>query len=303
MAESFAGQTREVFDAHHRQQAADDAIFNRLTSLITPDYFGMTPAEFQGLKILDAGCGSNANASAAFLALGAQVHSIDIGEEWMDCAQSRLEKFGDSSTLGAEDVLSLSLPTGTYDFVHCAGVLHHTLDPRQGFAELARVTRPGGLTFVTVMANGDGVLYEWINALRRRYQEDEQFRATIDGLSHSHIEAWLDWIFTVKTVNERRDTDAREETVIRSIFDEDLVLTIKDRLQAPTYSEFAFTEDQMRHWYAEEWFHDVRRLTRYTKGFSNIRQFLAPMYLEYAHPYSRFWFGEGYVQLIGTKQA
>jgi SAM-dependent methyltransferase len=303
MTKSFAGQTREVFDAHHRQQAADEAIFNRLISLITPEYFGMKPAEFHGLNVLDAGCGSNANASAAFLALGARVHSIDIGEAWMDCAQSRLAKFGDSSTLGSENVLSLSLTTGAYDFVHCAGVLHHTLDPRQGFAELARVTRPGGLAFVTVMANGDGILYEWINSLRRRYQVDERFRAAIDGLSHIHIEAWLDWLFAVKTLQEPRGTDALEETVIRSMFDEDLVLTIKDRLQAPTYSEFAFTEEQLRGWYAEEGFHDVRRLTRYTEGFSNLRRFLAPMYLEYAHPYSRFWFGEGYVQLIGTKAA
>jgi 2-polyprenyl-3-methyl-5-hydroxy-6-metoxy-1,4-benzoquinol methylase len=300
---SFAQETRTVFDAHHRQQAADEAIFNRLTALVTPEYFGMASADFKGLRILDAGCGSNANASAAFLALGAQVHSVDVGEAWMDCAQSRLEQFGDSSTLGAEDILNLSLPTGGYDVVHCAGVLHHTLDPRKGFAELARVTRPGGRTFITVMANGDGVLYEWINALRRRYQADEQFRRAIDGLSHRQIEAWLDWLFAVKANNEIRDTDAREEAVVRSLFDDDLVLTIKDRLQAPTYSEFAFTEKQLREWYAEEGFDDVRRLTRYTKGFANLRRFLAPMYLEYANPYSRMWFGEGYVQLIGTKRA
>jgi SAM-dependent methyltransferase len=297
---AFRTVTRSVFDAHHREQASDERIYERLTGLVTPDYFGVADDFFTTRDVLDAGCGSNANASYAFLRCGARhVHSVDVGDEWMDCARARLGEFGERSSLGSEDVLDLGLGDGSFDFVHCAGVLHHTLDPARGFRELARVTRPGGQLFVTIMANGDGVLYQCINLLRRRYQEDASFRRSVDGLTADTLRAGIEWLLSVKEANE--PSTSEEAGVIRGLVDEDLVLTVKDRLQAPTYHEFAFTEEQVRSWYLAAGFGEVRRLTRYTRGFENLRRFLAPLYYHHDHPVARFWFGEGYVQMIGTK--
>lgn len=308
--DTLARATRRVFDAHHREQAADDEIFQRLISLVSPSYFGFDDDYFSDKVVLDAGCGSNANATFAFLAHGAaHVCAADLGSEWMDCARQQLARFAPRFELSAQDVLALTLPENRFDFVHCAGVLHHTADPEAGFRELARVTKPSGHLFVTIMANGDGVIYSCVNHLRRRYAEDAGFRSAVDGLTPRVVDDALDWLLAARREQGEADGEesrlqvADEERFVRSLFDGDLVLTIKDRLQAPTYHEFDFTEAQVRSWFAACGFSDVRRLSRYPHGFRNLRRFLAPMYHEYDHPVARFWFGEGYLQMIGRKWA
>jgi ubiquinone/menaquinone biosynthesis C-methylase UbiE len=297
---TFEQVTRGVFDRHHRVQAANSDLYDRLVSLVSPEYFGLPADHFRARTVLDAGCGSNANASFAFLALGAaRVHSADLGEAWMDCARARLEPFAERSVLDAQDVLLLSYPDASFDFVHCAGVLHHTTDPARGFRELARVTRPGGRTFITMMANGDGLLYQGVNLLRRRYAEDEVFRRQVNHLDGATLARFVQWLLDAKDAREPSTSAERE--VLLSLVDDDLALTIRDRLEAPTYSDFDFTEAQLRGWFEAAGYVNVRRLTRYTRHFRNARRFLAPLYEQYDHPYAKLLFGEGYVQLIGTK--
>ena len=89
----------------------------------------------------------------------------------------------------------------------------------------------------------------------------------------------------------------RDREFLSSLVDDDLILTVKDRLQAPTYWGFNFSEAQLRGWFEARGYKDVRRLTRYTKHFANGRRFLAPLYYHYDHPVARFFLGEGYVQL------
>jgi ubiquinone/menaquinone biosynthesis C-methylase UbiE len=298
---AFEKQTRAVFDAHHREQDKDEAIFQRLVSLVSEEYFGFPRGAFAGMKILDAGCGSNANASFAALALGAgHVTSLDMGEGWQPVARRRLQRWSDRSTLVAGSVLELPFKDGQFDFVHCAGVLHHSADAARGFAELARVTRPGGHCFVSIMCNGDGALYRCFNALREVYARDPEFRKTVQELSQEKLDSGLDWLLSEKD-NHEAERIPGENAFFRSLFDRDLLLTIKDRIEAPTYYEFAISEAMMRNWYERAGFTEVRRVTRYTKHFQNLRRFLAPMYLHYDHPISRFWFGEGYVQVVGRK--
>jgi SAM-dependent methyltransferase len=299
----FEQATRTVFDRHHREQAGNEHIFGRLVGLISEEYFGVEPGAFATWRILDAGCGSNANASFAFLARGAKsVVSLDLGDAWISCASTRLSRFGDRSELVPGNVLSLPFEAGRFDLVHCAGVLHHTADPARGFRELARVTGPGGRLFVTIMGNANGIIYSCINTLRQKYLSDAQFRATVDGLDVEVLSAGIGWLLSEKDDAEPELLPG-ENAVFRSFFDQDLILTIKDRLQAPTYHEFAFTETQIREWFADAGFEDVRRLTRYPKGFRNLRRFLAPMYCHYDHPTARLWFGDGYIQMIGRRPA
>ncbi|WEX79328.1 class I SAM-dependent methyltransferase (plasmid) [Sinorhizobium numidicum] len=294
-------ETRAVFDRHQRQQENDEHIFTRLVSLVDEEYFGFDPGGFKGLSILDAGCGSNANASFAFLEKGAaKVTSLELGQEWMDCAARRLSSFGMRSALVGGSVLDLPFDDRDFDLVHCAGVLPHTADPRRGFDELARVTRPSGHFFLTIMGTGNGVLYRCINHLRALYTSDAGFRRTIDDLDGRTAKEALNWLLAVKNQNECPLLEG-EDDFVRSLFDDDLFVTLRDRLQAPTYHEFDFTEEQIRSWFAENGFSDVRRISRYTKGFHNLRRYLAPMYLNYDHPVARFWFGDGCIQMIGRK--
>ncbi|MEI9425927.1 class I SAM-dependent methyltransferase [Mesorhizobium sp. Cs1299R1N1] len=301
MESSFEIRTRTVFDHYQRDQENDPHIFDRLVSLIEEEYFGLAAGSFRGLDVLDAGCGSNANASYAFLEKGAHsVVSLELGDDWMDCARKRLSRFGPRSQLVAGSVLDLPFDERRFDFVHCAGVLPHTSDPKKGFEELARVTRPGGSFFLTIMGTANGVIYRCINHLRELYQNDEQFRSAIDNLNGSTARQAIDWLLNVKE-NEEREHIPGENKFFRSLFDDDLFVTIRDRFQAPTYHEFSFTEEQIRDWFVECGFDNIRRISRYTRNFHNLRRFLAPMYRHYDHPLARFWFGDGCIQMIGHK--
>lgn len=45
------------------------------------------------------------------------------------------------------DVTSMPFGTGTFDCVHSSSVLHHVLSPECAIKEMARVAKPGGITF------------------------------------------------------------------------------------------------------------------------------------------------------------
>lgn len=296
----FERDTRQVFDSHHREQEESDQIFERLTTLIDQDYFGVPQDFFEDKLVLDAGCGSNCNCSYALLKCGAKhVTSMDMGEEWQDCARKRLAPFSGRFTLISGNALDLPFEDEKFHFVHCAGVLHHTKNPNKGFRELCRVTAKGGQTFITIMGTGNGLLYEWINLLRSKYKNEQEFRSIIDELTYDDIRSGLDWIFgEMKKFDRVQD---HEKEILHSLFDTDFVLTIKDRLQAPTYHDFNFSEEQVRDWFATEGYSNIRRISRYPRGFDNLRRLLSPMYYHYNHPLARLWFGEGYLQMIGTK--
>jgi SAM-dependent methyltransferase len=57
---------------------------------------------------------------------------------------------------------------GCFDVVTCLDVIEHTPDDRATLAELRRVTRPGGLTLVTVPAYQ--ALWSWHDEANRHYR-------------------------------------------------------------------------------------------------------------------------------------
>jgi ubiquinone/menaquinone biosynthesis C-methylase UbiE len=115
---------------------------------------------FKNKICLDAGCGSGF-AVWVMNHLGANCYGCDIGD--MNKVRERLG--GLKVELENASVLDLPYPSDYFDFVHCNGVLHHTTNPRQGFTELVRVTKPGGVLFVGLY--GKGGLYNYSLRLGR----------------------------------------------------------------------------------------------------------------------------------------
>jgi len=107
--------------------------------------FGISPKEFAGKRVLDAGCG--AGAQSAFLARqGAEVTSVDLSGAIDVAAQlPDLEQ----SALAQADLCHLPLADGCFDIVYCEGVLQHTADAGVVLRELRRVLRPGGQLLAT----------------------------------------------------------------------------------------------------------------------------------------------------------
>jgi SAM-dependent methyltransferase len=74
---------------------------------------------------------------------------VDYSQHSLDLAQTLRDKFHlENVQFQRENILELSLPDASFDYVFCNGVLHHTSDPYGGFRHLVRITRPGGFIVV-----------------------------------------------------------------------------------------------------------------------------------------------------------
>lgn len=118
-----------------------------------------------GKRVLDAGCGSG-RSSVAMVAHGAaEVQAIDISESGLADARKRARNHPNIIFKHAS-VLDLPYPDNHFDFVWCAGVLHHTSDFRRGLAEVSRVCKQNeGKIFLLLYGTG-GLRWKLIKALR-----------------------------------------------------------------------------------------------------------------------------------------
>lgn len=105
----------------------------------------LTPSDFQGKRVLDAGCGMGRYALVA-LSLGAEVVAVDLSESLLRLA----ERAGREPRLHVVqgNLLRPPLQEGLFDIVYSHGVLHHTADTHAAFNGVAALVKPKGLLSV-----------------------------------------------------------------------------------------------------------------------------------------------------------
>lgn len=152
---------------------------------------------FRGKDCLDAGCGGG-RYTLALARLGARVAvGCDLSLAGLADAATRVRDHSGVHFLGGS-VLQLPHPDGTFDFVCCSGVLHHTPDPTRGLGELTRVLRPGGRLYVLLYGTG-GV--RWPTIMRVREHAQAMGYETVDkaiqraGLPANKQRTFLDDLF------------------------------------------------------------------------------------------------------------
>jgi len=98
--------------------------------------------------VVELGCGTGQLVN--FLGLkGRRMTGVDYSQHSLDLAGVLKEKFNLTNVhFQREDILKLSLPDESFDYVFCNGVLHHTSDPYGGFQHMVRVARPGAYLVV-----------------------------------------------------------------------------------------------------------------------------------------------------------
>ena len=98
------------------------------------------------LTILDAGCGTGEISSRlAKRYPRATVLGVDIIDGHLDLARSRYAALAGRLTFEHQSVYELPARDATFDLTVCRHVLHSIPHPDRVIAELARVTRPGGV--------------------------------------------------------------------------------------------------------------------------------------------------------------
>ncbi len=260
------GRLYEQIQKHHAQ---DPRALTRLRNLLTTTYLEVPHGYFHGKRCIDVGCGATGRALWSMVQMGAdRVYGLDVDPGYVERLLAANQDIADRIHLDVGSVLALPYEDESFDVVHCDGVLHHCPgeEPRLGFAELARITRPGGMLYLTV--SGRGGLLNWLTR-------------------PAHL------------VASRFDPITLERLLMTLTSDPDKVANTLSSLCPPVY-EYRFTERQVRGWFEARGFTDIRRLTRYPR-YDNYRQYLAPLYYNYQWALSRALYGEGYIQVRGIR--
>jgi ubiquinone/menaquinone biosynthesis C-methylase UbiE len=105
--------------------------------------------DVRNLAVGDIGCGTGRHA-LRLAAHGARVTAVDFSAGML--AKARAKPGAEQVTWVEHDIASeLPFSAATFDRVVCALVVDHIRDLRAFFAELRRITKPGGAVVVSVM--------------------------------------------------------------------------------------------------------------------------------------------------------
>jgi ubiquinone/menaquinone biosynthesis C-methylase UbiE len=112
--------------------------------------------DLKGKKCIDLGCGSGRYTIAMADAGASESWGFDLSYFAISEATKRAARLNYGNChFQAGSVLELPFEDESFDFVSCNGVLHHTTDPKQGLAELARITRKDGVAYVMLYGSGE----------------------------------------------------------------------------------------------------------------------------------------------------
>ena len=115
------------------------------------DWIDRHAGGLSGKRVVDVGCGGGI-LTESMAARGATTLGIDLGDKAL--AVARLHKLESGTAadyrLIAVEALAAEMP-GAFDVVTCMEMLEHVPDPASIVAACARLTRPGGMVFVSTI--------------------------------------------------------------------------------------------------------------------------------------------------------
>ncbi len=126
----------------------------------------LSPQDFAGKRVVDAGCGMGRHAREAARFGAAAVFALDLSEA-VDVARRYAGE--EERVHFIQGDLRRPPLRGSIDLIYSIGVLNQIPDPEAGFAALARLLRPGGLLFAWVYAaEAGGWITKVVDPVRRR---------------------------------------------------------------------------------------------------------------------------------------
>ena len=136
--------TPEFFRALHRIKLADSERF-------ALHYWAFDSA--CGKHVLDVGCGPGW-LTVQYAAAGAHVTAIDLTPRAVELTKANLAWSGLRANVQTANAEALPFPDESFDLVVSSGVLHHTPDTRNAFAQCFRVLKRGGMAKITLYRKG-----------------------------------------------------------------------------------------------------------------------------------------------------
>ncbi len=289
--------TRKVFHSIHLEQTKNINTKNRMHNLISPNNLKIDEKFFENKICLDIGCGSAASGTINLLNLGAKfVHGCDIDSSFIKPASNSLseyKKFSGKWDLKIGDAIKLPYESESFDFVLCQGVLHHLHNDKDALKEIYRVLRPKRKAYISLVGNGGLIGNFVMRTMRNEYKENKFFKAYIDN--NLNIDSFRKSIEEMQNAIDDDGSKSYKNSIklldaISALIDDDLMLTIKDRMYAPVYRQTK--EKDFLKKLQDIGFKKQYRISNKPK-YNNIRKILEPIYFSYKSSLSRILFGDG----------
>lgn len=123
--------------------------YERFKHILSSRYLEEQDIFFEGKVCLDAGCGLGRTVSSMKAQKADMVVGLDIAIENLKRAMF-LNKNEKKIYFLQANLLKLPFKDNVFDFVHCSGVLHHTIAPYAGFLELTRCLKNKGAIYLAL---------------------------------------------------------------------------------------------------------------------------------------------------------
>lgn len=112
---------------------------------------GVSPQDYTGRTVVDLGCGTGEYSLWYAIHGARQVIGVDLSDSSLARAREHADRYDVRNVnFVKQDVLALEFPDQQFDYAYSVGVLHHTGDPVQGFSEMVRITKSGGVVMVSL---------------------------------------------------------------------------------------------------------------------------------------------------------
>lgn len=156
---------------------------------------------------LDAGCGGTAAIALACAQHGfGLVHAMDLNQQSLYRARSLSAGFHKVIRFSCGSVLSMAFRDETFDFAACVGVAHHTPQPEQVVAELARVMKSKGKLYISVYCFAGSAFERFVKMLRfvgdkippRAMQPLAERSRLVNNFITDHMYVPVLWLFTAE---------------------------------------------------------------------------------------------------------
>ena len=295
-------QTRQVFHKIHVEHLADDYIAERHSEVIDLNAMNLESSAISGKLCADLGCGSAGHGVLNLLRLGAEkVHGLDVDDSFIRTASERLKACGfgqERFSFETGSIDALPYPNDTFEFVLCRGVIHHLDNDQQAVNEIYRVLKPGGIAYIFVTGKG-GILNRFFKEiLREEYKENSELQSLV---AKGELKSWLiAQIADLKdrlTPDQSRSYDASQKLLdsVSELIDDDLVLSLRDMVEAPSYN--SYTEGEFSEILTRAGFENFHRFGR-SPQYRNVRRIFSPLYADHKLPLARLFYHDGSINVL-----
>lgn len=167
----------EFYRYYEQQSQSPEAVerFRRNAEMLLRVY-GANP-DRRPLDVLDVGCGAGAQ-SAVWTAYGHRYCGVDINEPLIELARRRALDNGTPARFDVGTATALPYPDQSLDISLLPELLEHVVDWQGCLDEAVRVTRPGGLLYISTSSKlcpfqqeFNLPLYAWYPGFAKRYFE------------------------------------------------------------------------------------------------------------------------------------